>query len=267
MPSSRVPVGRPWRVLALAASGAFVVGLAACGDDDTAASDGEGTGGDLATYCEAEVAQAEVFQNLDADAPGFAAALEEAQPVVDAVVASAPEELAAPVGIRADAFAAVRASGDPDQFFTDEVAAADDAVHAYDLEHCGWQQTEITASDYRYAGDFPTTAGTVSFGLTNIGEEPHLLLVARKKVDVDGRALDVFNALDGEEELPASFDMVASVFVAPGEDARVVADLEPGDYVAFCPLPVGTTFENNGETDGPPHFTQGQITAFEVAAP
>jgi hypothetical protein len=267
MRSSHVPVAHRWRLAALAASGAFVVGLAACGDDDTAAGGAEGNDVDLVTYCAAEVAQAQVFQQLDADAPGFAAALEEAQPVVDAVVASAPEELATPIGIRADAFAAVRASGDPDQFFTDEVTAADDAVHAYDLEHCGWQQAEITAEDYRYAGDFPTRTGTVSFELTNTGEEPHLLLVARKKADVEGRALDVFNALDSEDELPASFDMVASVFIGPGEDAWALADLEPGDYVAFCPLPVGTTFDNNGETDGPPHFTQGQVTAFEVVAP
>src|SRR5688500_16489991 len=122
MPSPHRRLDDLRRLLALGAAGACAVaGLAACGDDDDS---------DLAAYCDAEVALDQVFQNLDADAPGFDAALDDAQQAVDAVAAAAPDEVADPIDVRVEAFAAVRESGDPDRYFTDEVAAADDEIHA-----------------------------------------------------------------------------------------------------------------------------------------
>jgi hypothetical protein len=42
-----------------------------------------------------------------------------------------------------------------------------------------------------------------------------------------------------------------------------VADLEPGDYAVVCFIPTGSGGDTEG--DGPPHFTKGMVSYFEVA--
>jgi hypothetical protein len=240
---------------------------AACGDDDSASVDEPAVeaDGDLAAYCEDEVAISRIFQETDADDPEtFDASLEAARPVLDRIVDEAPAEVSEAVAALDAAFADVEETRNPEAFFTETAQGADEEVHAYDLAHCGWETVAVTAEDYHYTATFPTTAGTVSFEVDNAGTEPHLLLVARKLDSVEGTAMEAFEGLEAEEDLPNSFEVAATVFVEPGDTDYGVAELAAGDYVAFCPIPVGTTMDNGGEVDGPPHFTQGMVTGFTV---
>lgn len=257
------------RLLALAAAGAFAIGAASCGSDDESEDDSTAAtstvADDLAAYCADEVALDQVFQHLDSEDPAaFSATLESSQPLVDRLVTSAPGELGPHLEVLRDAYAAAAAGGSPEPFFDDAVAAADDAVHAFDLEHCGWTTIDIAAADYHFGGDFPATPGAVNLTVTNMGEEPHALIVARKHDDVAEAALDAFQALTGEEDLPNSFDEVATVFAEPGGSDYALAELTPGEYVAFCPIPVGAT-PDDPEGNGTPHFAMGMVTAFTVS--
>jgi hypothetical protein len=45
----------------------------------------------------------------------------------------------------------------------------------------------------------------------------------------------------------------------PDQTAVAMYDLEPGQYVAVCFIPVG------GGEDGPPHFTSGMLAEFEAS--
>ena len=255
------------RVRAIAAAGALVVALAACGSDDNDAAAGAGTiaSTDLAGYCSDVIVLDQMFQNFDAeDPPAFEAALAEAVPVTARIVAAAPAELADEYAVLSAAFGEVVETGSPENFFTPEVGAADDAVHAHDLANCGWTSAEIIGEDFHFTGTFPSEAGPVSFDLVNTGEEAHALIVARKLDDVEGSALDAFNALESEEALPTTFEQAAAVFAAPGDRAYGLADLAPGEYIAYCPIPSGTAGEDS-IGNGPPHFTQGMVTSFEVS--
>lgn len=52
----------------------------------------------------------------------------------------------------------------------------------------------------------------------------------------------------------------------PGEDGYAVVELEPGDYIAACFIPTGTTSEDGppaGEP-GPPHALHGMVAEFTV---
>jgi hypothetical protein len=49
-------------------------------------------------------------------------------------------------------------------------------------------------------------------------------------------------------------------FAPPGEEDFLVADLEPGDYIVLCTVPVGPT-----STDGPPHAMQGMVAELTIA--
>lgn len=259
-----MPRSLPTRLTSLAAVAALCLGAAACGDDDggTAPPDGAPTA-DLVAYCEDEVALDQVFQRTDADDPEtFGASLAEGSRILDRLQESRPDAVAEDLDVLAATFAEVVETQDPEPFFTEEVTAAGDAVHAHDVDACGWTVSEIGAEDYHYTGDLPTEAGTVSFEVANHGAEPHLLLVGRKRANVEGTAREAFDAIRSEEELPASFDDVLALFVAPGDSDSALAELAPGEYVAYCPLPTGTTGETPG--DGAPHFTQGMVTTFEV---
>jgi hypothetical protein len=264
---------RTRRACVLVAAGALVIGVAACGSDDddgdaslqSSSAASASASDDLTAYCDDVVRLDQMFQRFDAEDPAaFEAALAEAVPVTEQIVAAAPAEVADEYGILFAAFGDVVDSGDPTPFFTPEVDAADAAIHAHDLASCGWTVAEIAAEDFQYAGTFPTAAGPTSFELTNTGREAHALIVARKLDDVEGSALDAFNALESEEDLASVFEDTVSIFAEPGDADHGLVDLAPGEYIAYCPIPSGTTGEES-VGDGPPHFTQGEVTSFAVS--
>lgn len=247
------------RILALVCAGLLAVGAVGCGSDDEATTDD-----DRAAYCRDVIVLDQMFQNFDAeDATGFEAALAASEPVMDRVVAAAPEQLADEYTVVSTAFGEVVDTGNPEPFFTPEVDAANDAVHADNVASCGWTVAEITGEDFKFTGTFPSEPGPVSFDFVNTGAEAHALIVARKLDDVAGSALDAFNALESEEAFATAFEQTASVFAEPGDAAYGLADLEPGEYLAFCPVPSGTAGEAS-IGDGPPHFVHGMVTEFTV---
>ncbi len=255
----------------------LLIGTAACSSDDeasksttttaTAPDAGDGGtdgGGDLDAYCDASVKLDQIFQSIDPeDAEGFAVALDDAAPIVADLAAAAPTELHEHVAVLVAAFGKVKDSGDASAFETEDVGAAETAAHEFDLANCDLTKVEVTAGDFHFTGDLPTEAGLVSIEMTNEGAEPHLMIVARKKDDVESSAQEAFEAIEGEEDFPNSFDQMVSVWTEPGDSDYGMGELTPGEYVAFCPIPVGTTAE--GEGDGPPHFTQGMVETFTVA--
>jgi hypothetical protein len=258
-PALRAPIRQ--RLRALLALGVLPIGVAACGsDDDADAAD------DLRAYCADVIVLDQMFQNLDAeDPPAFEAALAAATPVVDRIVAAAPDELEDEYTVIETAFDDVVESGSPEAYFTPQVTAANDAVHTHDVANCGWTVAEIAMEDFHYGGTFPSGPGAVSFDVTNTGAEAHALIVARKLDAVEGSALDAFNGLESDEAFPTAFEPAASVFAEPGDSAHGLAELEPGEYIVFCPIPTGTAGEES-VGDGPPHFVDGMITSFVVAS-
>lgn len=260
-----------------AAASVLLIGLGSCSSDSSkpeagadsstttaAAVDTTAAAGDLIAYCDASMALDQTFQSVDPDdEAAFAAALNEAAPVVDDLVANAPAELADQAQVMSNAFSEVVESGDPTPFRSPEVEAAADEAHAFDLENCDLTKVDIVAEDYHFTGTFPTEPGRVSIEMVNEGSEPHLMIVARKKDEVAGTAQEAFDAIEGEEDFPENFDTLVTVFASSGDSEYGLGELTAGEYVAFCPIPVGSG--GDGEGDGPPHFVQGMVETFTVA--
>jgi hypothetical protein len=251
----------------LAVAAAAVVALAlfgaACGDDDddTAAdnqADGtaEATGdaaaggatGETAAFCDARIGLEQAF---NADQPDVQAI----DGLLDNLQAAAPTDLASSVeGLSTVLTTAAESGADP----TDDPAFAENVqpVDEFALDQCGYDEVDVTAVDYGFEG-VPETieAGTVGFKLTNGGAEPHALVVFKFN-DGDTTTLEQLLELPEEEVMQhASFAAAASA--EPGSWGASFAELEPGRYAAFCPIPMGG--------DGPPHFMQGMSAEFEVS--
>lgn len=80
------------------------------------------------------------------------------------------------------------------------------------------------------------TAGSLTFALMNVGENPHAFAIARgtsyeELPQTENGAVD-------QEALGEDF-IGAAENVAPGESGSVTFDLEAGDYVFFCPIEFG----------------------------
>lgn len=247
------------RTLPLVLTAGALLLAAGCGEDSGEAAGAPGE------YCDAAVAVDQAFQAVDADDPdSFASALATAQAALGTAAGVAPSAVREEYGVLEAALDEVVATGDPAPYFADEVVATEATVHGHDVDACDWTSISVSAEDYAFAADWPSKPGPVSFDVTNTGAEPHVLIVVRKLDSTSGSALDAFEAAASEEELVASFEFAASVFVAPGASDYALADLAAGDYVVFCPVPVGTTGEES-IGDGPPHHRQGMLASFELA--
>ena len=245
------------RTLSIALAGAvFLVG--ACGDDDdtetgsasaptetTAAGDeGEQAAGD-GDFCTA-------YQELlDGD------------PSPDAVreVASiAPEAAKEPLETIAAGF-----EEQGEEFFeSEEFGESFSALGAVAGEECADETIAVTAIDYGYEGmPSEVSAGTVNIELTNEGNELHEMVVFRKNDDTT-QSFDEIFAIEDQAEAEALVTEAGGAFAAPGASSSGLFDLsEPGEYVAVCFIPVGSTPEAE-ESSGPPHFTQGMKAEFTV---
>jgi len=263
-------------VLALAAT--------ACGDDDdddakadataTDADDAGGGGDDLDAYCEASFAigtapepeidfETATPEEISAGVKTYVT--EDLQPLVDDVLAVAPDELADDADVLAGALAEMGETGDFAAFETPEVQAADDRVHAFDLENCGWAQVDVTAKEYAYDGiPDELEAGPTSFEFANEGKELHELGMVRVNDGVT-ETTDELLALPEEQVMEKITFMGSPAFADPGSGEYKVVDLEPGRYIVACFVPVGTTSQEAPPVDGPPHAFQGMVAEFTVA--
>lgn len=273
----------------------LLAGAAGCGgdDDDDAATDdtdqsndsnGSSDSGDDTTttaaaddeasaYCDAELALETAgepdidFETMTPEQQAEAVktfATGTLRPLVDDLAPTVPDELQQHFTALDGAVTQLETTGDTAAFETPEVVAAAEAAHAYDLANCGWGSEQVTTTEYAFAG-IPDTldAGVTSFDLTNSGGEVHEMVLLRKNDGVTETAEEILALPQAEGLQKASLLGVAGP-TPPGSPAYVVADLEAGDYIAVCFIPVGTTSFDGPPAEGPPHFTQGMFQEFTV---
>lgn len=269
----------------------LALGLGACGgdDDDTTASGSaseaeaggeEGEGGDVDAYCEDTLAIETIpepdidFESLSEDeqkeeAKKFAGG--ELLDLAKKIEGEAPAEIEADIAVLVGAVEEIAETGNFEAFETPEVEEAGDNAHAFDLANCGWESSDVTASEYKFEGVAAEyEAGPTSFEFANDGKELHEFILLKKKADTE-ESFDELLELP-EEEAREKVDEVGNVFSEPGDGDYFVADLEEGEYVALCFIPTGLTpeaakaaEEGGEEPQGPPHFTQGMKAEFTVS--
>jgi hypothetical protein len=93
---------------------------------------------------------------------------------------------------------------------------------------------ELTATEYRFDGQLPSSAGRYSLVMSNAGQEPHLMILARLETDA---VLQEVMASQGAEGVLQTLE---SDVASPGTDAAITADLAPGRWVLVCPIPDST---------------------------
>lgn len=143
----------------------------------------------------------------------------------------------------------------------------------------------ITGHDYSFEGVPELVASGSELTFSNASEVEFHEMVVMRIVDGETRSLDELLALPEEEsESLAEFQGVLVAF--PGEDAinpeggdSSVTVTEPGRYAVFCFIPQGadpeavrTAMTAPGDEGpdlegGPPHFTLGMVSEFQVEAP
>lgn len=116
-------------------------------------------------------------------------------------------------------------------------------------------QISIKASDYAFEAPAKVEAGLVSITLTNEGQEPHHVQLARLN---DGVTQEQFQAAL-QESPEAAFPLVTFAggagIIDPGNNQQVIVELTPGQYVLLCFVP---------SHDGMPHLAKGMMAPMEV---
>lgn len=182
-------------------------------------------------------------------------------PAAQAFAAVTPEDLSDPV----DVLVAALSSEDPAASETPEYAAAQTDVATAVYEDCAAEtKADVTGIDYRFEG-LPTEvdAGRLSVRLTNDSEadEPHELIIV---TGANGETPAELQALPMEELFAAARPVAVAFTSAPGGVATALVDLEPGEYLVICTLPVGG-FEAAQDGPGDPHSNHGMVATLTVA--
>ena len=269
-PRSRTSQHRLTRRVGALAIAALVV-LAACGDDDGAEDavteiptettgiptdlgdpiGGPAPGSASVEACDAFVAVSEQLAIGDPEA--MAAALDE-------MSATIPERWAEQAATVVEGFTAAF-DGDDTAMQNATFVTALGYVSGFYVDSCDLDtKLEVTGEDYAFTGiPAEVAAGRVGLRLVNVSasSEPHELVILRRP-DGDARTSADIAALD-PETLFADYEMVGVAFAeVPAAMMSIVVDLEPGEYVAICNLPVG-----GDETST--HAHEGMVVAFTAA--
>jgi hypothetical protein len=240
-----------------------VAGLAGCGDDDDAANaaDATATSDACASLVEFNTVAAGT-EDTDTSTPDgakefgtqLAPLWEKAR---DAVPASAADDAQAVT----DAIDDLQ-NGDDAAFNADATFESYSNALTAAIGSCDFATQEVAAvedgGDYSFEG-LPSEldAGVVAITLDNdAGAEPHVMIVYRKN-DGETRSAEELLALP-EDEGAAAGNEVGAVFAGPGSSSVGLVSLTSGDYVYFCPIPIG------GADDAPPHFAHGMYGEFTV---
>lgn len=242
-----------------------LIGLSACGDDSDASATTSATPGPeiqeaepaaftpdpaVADFC--EIARELIEQDGFPTAEQLATYQE-----------LAPDEIAEPAAVAAAAIEA--ADGDFANVFADDAAAtAIGALETFEAEACGLGEPsdpsvtqldpdatriDVTAADYHFDLEAPTSAGRYSFVMTNTGAEVHLMALVHLE---DGATAEQVIESEGEVGMIESFE---SDIAPPGSTAVVTADLTPGRWVLVCPVP---------NEEGTQHHLLGMVHEFEI---
>lgn len=194
---------------------------------------------------------------------------EELTPMLDAMMAEVPDEVADEAATLDRLLRKALESGDDSVFEQEEFTQADRTVDEFVLDRCDYQSVDIQAVEYAYDGVPQTVqAGTVGIDFSNAGAELHEMALFRLN---DGVTESVEELLQmPEEKALKKVTEAGHAFAFPGTADITFIDLEPGNYAMACFVPVGTTpdkleaLESGSEPGGPPHFTEGMFAEFTV---
>jgi hypothetical protein len=267
------------RLMAVLTLGAL--GLSACGGgEEGKRSPSPAAAGEVRQYCTSVLAVETIPEpaiDLDALPPDQQVeeakkfARESIRPLADDIVANAPEQVREEVAVLNNAVREMENTGNFDVFERPEVVEASKVAHEFDLENCGWERVDVTATNYAFGGvPNQLRAGATSFELANNGSEHHEMVIFRKNDDTR-ETFDQLLALP-EEEAEKKVTFVAATDAMPREDGvYTIANLRAGQYAMVCFIPVGSTpeaekaaEESKQEIQGPPHFTRGMKSEFTV---
>lgn len=113
----------------------------------------------------------------------------------------------------------------------------------------------VTATDFQFAIEDDVPAEKVAFVMTNQGEVPHHMSILKLK---EGTTAEQADRSFQDATIPQLIEaeIGQSSNAAPGEDAVINAELEPGVYLMACFV---------DEPGGVPHAFKGMRTVFEVS--
>lgn len=192
---------------------------------------------------------------------------------LDNIQTTAPSPISSSVETVAEALSEPISNLDEEGFNaateSDDYAEASEAIDSFLKSDCGWETTDVEATEYSYTADLEgLEPGVVGFDFSNSGTEFHEMVLVRINDDVEESVEELLALPEDESESLTEF--IGISFQAPGDSGILYADLEPGRYAFFCFLPVGATPENmesleSGEGEaGPPHFTEGMFEEFVI---
>lgn len=260
------------RIAATALALTALLGVAACSDDDAAAGtsttttaaepggdDGGGAPGGPGEGAAPIEDECDAYAALSAAMTGDPSA---AGPILDEFESHLPEELAEPgtamvAGFRKMFEGDEAAMGSPE--FTEGYAAVGDAL----FDSCEVSaRFDIIGLDYEFNG-LPNEVpeGRVAFRFTNesANSEPHEMVVLKRTPELT-QSIDELAHMTPDQIMPNA-QMVGVVFAdQPGVASTSFLELDPGEYVVICTIPVG------GGEEGDPHAAHGMIADLEVTA-
>ena len=123
----------------------------------------------------------------------------------------------------------------------------------------------VTGSDYKFDGlPADVAKGSVLTFKNAATDEDHLLVVVRRNDDVT-RDLEDLLKNGTEDEQQSMTTQVGELEAAPGQSASGTITLDqPGQYLALCPIPVGSMASGGPAADAMPHFLKGMYQVFTV---
>ena len=129
------------------------------------------------------------------------------------------------------------------------------------VKACGFGTRAVSATQsggkYAFTGvPKRLDAGVVAVTMTNRDADPHERVVLRKN-DGEKRSVQELLALPDDGVMGAGTPAGAT-FAVPGAEAVGLLRLTAGNYLYFCPIPIG------GTEGAPPHFTNGMYGEFTV---
>jgi hypothetical protein len=161
---------------------------------------------------------------------------------------------------------AVNASADdPAAMEAPEVSTALETVGSEVFDGCdAEEQLEVSGVDYAFE-DLPKEidAGRLALQFTNDSEsdEPHELVIA---TGADGQSAGELAGLPIEQLFEQARPVAVAFTNAPDQTATTLVDLEPGEYLVICTLPVGGFSENQDGPPADPHSAHGMVATLTV---